>query len=141
MCVLEGLVLASGPCPSPESKWQQGPLLFNKSGPSPECMIWGALPWRGRLMPPGDAAPPLGQRPCAKTRHVEKTDEGHQRCLEEEEWGLNTGQGLFGVSQPIGTMFTWLLKNNQRKKSPNLKVTLLSWVLTFLPGYHTVLWL
>lgn len=71
-------------------------------------------------MPPGDAAPPLGLRPCAKTRHEEKTDEGHQRWLEEEEWGLNTGQGLFGVSQPTGTKFTWLLKKKTKGKNPQI---------------------
>lgn len=69
-------------------------------------------------MSPGDAVPPLGLSPCAKTRHDEKTDGEHQRWLEEEEWGLNTGQGLFGVSQSIGTKLTWSLKKTRLKQFP-----------------------
>lgn len=65
-------------------------------------------------MSPGDAVPPLGLSPCAKTRHDEKTDE-HQRWLEEEEWGLNTGQKLFGGSQTTGNKFTWSLKKIMKK--------------------------
>lgn len=66
-------------------------------------------------MSPGDAVPPLRLSPCAKTTHEEKTDEEHQKWLEEEEWGLNIGQELFVVSQFIGTKFTWSLKKTMKK--------------------------
>lgn len=86
-------------------------------GSCPEYTIWGALPQRGHLMLPGDAVLPLRLSPCANTRHEDKTDEKHQRWLEEEEWGLNTGQGLFGVSQSIGTKSTGSLKKTMKKKT------------------------
>lgn len=72
-------------------------------------------------MSPGDGVPPLVLSLCVKTRHEEKTNEEHQRWLEEEEWGLNTGQELFGVSQSIDTKFTWSLKKTIKKNPQILK--------------------
>lgn len=68
-----------------------------------------------------DAVPPLGLSPCAKTRHEEKTDEEHQKWLEEEEWSLYTGQELFIVSEFIGTKITWSLKKKEKKNPQILK--------------------